>query len=305
MTLVIAEIGSNWLTKEDCYKSIEKAKECGAGAVKFQHYDDKDLYGFDADKDTHKNAIPVEWVADLSEYARGRGLKFGCTFFEPNKLAQNLEHLDFVKIASSDFKHNEMYEACEPNFVPVYVSVGGHTTEEIRKQKEAIEEILENEPTYLFCDSAYPAPTIPYAAIAQLVDIVGGKVGISDHTIGSVMITAAHQFWNFPVIEKHVNLIGCVSRPDSGSFAVDEADFRKICHMAKTRKDNSILDHTGERSMRELHNRRMVATKEIKKGDELDSSNTAFARALYPCKNYITALDHMYARKDYKPGESI
>ena len=302
MTLVIAEIGSNWLTKEDCYKSIEKAKECGAGAVKFQHYDDIDLYGFDADKDTHKNAIPVEWVPDLSEYARGRGLKFGCTFFEPNKLARNLEHLDFVKIASSDMQHYDMIEMAIASKKPVYISVGGHTTEEIR---QAIVNHDCNQVTWLFCDSAYPAPTIPYACIAQLVDIVGGKVGISDHTKGSVMITAAHQFWNFPVIEKHVNLIGCVSRPDSGSFAVEAQDFAKICHMAKTRKDNSILDHTGERSMRELHNRRMVATKAITKGDELDDSNTAFARALYPCKNYITALDHMSARKDYKPGESI
>ena len=302
MTMIIAEIGSNWLTKEDCYRSIEKAKECGVDAVKFQHYNDIDLYGFDADKDTYKNAIPVEWISDLSEYTRARGLKFGCTFFDANKLCRNLDHLDFVKIASSDCQHYDMIEMAIASKKPVYISIGGHTTEEIC---QIVRDHEAENVTYLFCDSAYPAPTIPYACIAQLQDIARGKVGISDHTKGHVSLVAAHQFWNFPVIEKHVNLIGCVSRPDSGSFAIEASELSKLCHSVKGRKHNSILDHTQERAMRELHNRRMVATKEITKGDELGASNTAFARALYPCKDYITALDHMYARKDYKPGESI
>ena len=303
MTKIIAEIGSNWLTKEDCYTSITKAKDCGVDAVKFQHYDDIDLYGFDADKDTHKNAIPEAWVADLSRFARELGVEFGCTFFSDKKLKNHIEALDFIKVASSDMQHDDIIQVAKESGKPVYISTGGHTNKEI---EQMVDQHDDKCITWLFCDSAYPSYSIPYASIAQLERLAGRAVGISDHTKGQVTLVAAHQFWDFPVIEKHVNLTGVMSRPDSGSFAINESDLRKLVKAAKNRRQNEILDSTFERSMRELHNRRIVATKEIAKGEELTEENTAFARAVYPNRNYMTMIDAgTMASKDYKPGESI
>ena len=77
---IIAEIGSNWLTIDDCFFSIKQAKYAGADAVKFQVFDHESLYG------SHKNmahVLPVMWLPALAARCNEIGIEFMCSAFSP------------------------------------------------------------------------------------------------------------------------------------------------------------------------------------------------------------------------------
>ena len=89
---IVAEVGSNFKTLDDCRRSIQLAKSCGADAVKFQAFDHKALYGFDGEI---SGSLPLEWLPGLADKANSLGIEFMCSAFSPEIL---LEVNRYVKI---------------------------------------------------------------------------------------------------------------------------------------------------------------------------------------------------------------
>ena len=303
MTYIIAEIGSCFKTKADCLESIYHAKASGADAVKFQCFDSWSLYGRHIP--TFKNhSISPFWIYDLSKRAKELEIDFGVTFFDHEQLLRHEKHLDFIKIASSDMEHKSLLKVASRIHAatekPLFISTGGHTLNEVRAVATWVRA------TFLYCDSEYPSTDIDLKAVRDLELLVKDRVGISDHTKGVGELTLAHDIFNFPVVEKHVNFLGIQGHPDS-PHSVGPAEFAFLCEDLKNRMPSNLLK-AGEHEMRLRHNRRVVAIKDIKAGEDFDLQNIGFFRGTSDCENYMNAIEQVYgktAQREYVRGETI
>jgi len=320
MTYIIAEVGSNFRTFENCVECIELAAECGADAVKFQKYDDVSLYGFDAGKDMAQYSIDGDWIPELSAHAKDLQIDFGVTFFNCEDVDKYGEYVDFFKIASSDMNDHELFMAIKKkrtSLKKVYISTGGHTLLEIGNRYHIIKSHLsDNEFDFMYCDSSYPAESIDSKKVFDLFRMISQEPCISDHTVGIAKICLSNEMFKYNVVEKHVNLLDIRRRPDSGEFAISYnifADMVKKIKMTTAKPlektEDSVLK--SEESMRLLHNRRLVAIKKIAKDDILKiGDNFGYFRGLAPEKDYlefhhIDVINGTEATRDYGPGNSI
>lgn len=154
---VIAEVGSNWSSLEDCLTSITQAKMCGADAVKFQAYTSESLYGFKQKKalldldqkskelgfgsnvflkmlpeDTDmETALKLEWLPKLKEKADAVGIEFMCSAFSPELLRIVNAYVRIHKVASSEMCHVQMLEKLRGYGKPVFMSMAGQHPSDI------------------------------------------------------------------------------------------------------------------------------------------------------------------------------
>lgn len=125
---VIAEIGSNFKSLEDCFFSIEQAKAAGADAVKFQCFTSEEMYGLPGKIDPLLN---LDRIPLLKNAADKNGIEFMCTMFSPEFLRFSLPYLETIKIASSDMEYLELIDVAMASGKDIYLSTGGHTKAEI------------------------------------------------------------------------------------------------------------------------------------------------------------------------------
>lgn len=256
---VISEVGSNFYDVDDCHEAIRLSAKAGADAVKFQMFSYRDLYGHGSDKPL---GIELRWLDQLSEEAEKWDLDFMVTGFVPESVKLLTYYVDKHKIASSCAADPFMMRAALESNLPLICSLGGKT------YKQCVD-IISGVPdgynaTFLYCVSDYPACNIDWRkmeAIAELCEAKGFATGFSDHTLSTTPI--------YPVntIEKHTNLLGVTGKPDCGhSLNYDEfSRFVKNCKHYYPQWDTSDL----EPGMIEQHNKRLVLTEDVKKGDQL------------------------------------
>src|SRR4051812_44777097 len=103
--MIIAEVGSNWLTIQDCYHSIRMAKWAGADAVKFQLFDQYALYGPLITTGHLRGSMAPGWIPLLKKEAEAQKISFMCSAFSP-ELAELVDpHVNMHKIASAELYH--------------------------------------------------------------------------------------------------------------------------------------------------------------------------------------------------------
>jgi sialic acid synthase SpsE len=132
--------------------------------------------------------------------------------------------------------------------------------------------------TLLYCVAAYPANYINFAKMTVLREYFQVPVGFSDHSLDVIELARLARDHGASVIEKHVNLVDAKDTPDAThSLSLDHFKF-----MCKAVRGESVpLEDDSERDMFTTHNRRLIATQDIKAGELfVENENFGIFRSL-------------------------
>lgn len=299
---IIAEVGSNFHTLQDCVTSIRLAKECGADAVKFQLYTHKALYGFDGPP--MKGELPPEWLPRMSEVCAQESIDFIVTAFSPELIDVIDPYVKYHKVASAEMLHVRMLEKLNKIGKPVFLSTGAHT---IGEAKHALSFLQDVPVTAFYCTASYPAKYTNTAEIGYMMDELKVPVGFSDHTTDIYEAPHNAMMCGASVLEKHVNFVNAVS-PDS-KHSLNTEEFRDMVEYLRTRTMYEAPT-PDEDEMVSTHNRRLIAIKDIKKGDKfIEGVNFGIFRAKKPTESFspslIDSIVGLTSGEDVKAGEGI
>ena len=234
---VIAEAGANHNRDLDtAYRLIDVAAAAGADAVKFQTYSGSNLYSRFTPKFEYLGvlgahsaaellddiALPREWQALLSAHAREQGIQFFSSPFD-RQAVDELAALDVpvFKVASFEIVDLAFIEYIGTKGRPMIVSTGMATLDEVADAVAAARRGGTTEIALLQCASVYPAPpkTINLDAMATMRDEFGVPVGLSDHSTGIHLASAAVAA-GAELVEKHFTLDRTATGPDH-AFAIE------------------------------------------------------------------------------------
>ena len=231
-SFIVAEIASNWegsLSKAT--KLIQKSKNAGANAVKFQMWRADDLYNKKHPnwKFIKKSEITFEKAKKLKKIADKVGIEFFCSAFYPEAIGL-LEKLKVkrYKIASRTCLLKDSYslETLQEKSItkkPVIISMG------MGGNKIKIKKIFsKNKITFCYCISEYPT------AFKKIKWNEAKKYdGFSDHTLGIIapiifaMLKKRDNAKNI-IIEKHVKLKN--SKGPDASSSIDTYELKQLVH---------------------------------------------------------------------------
>lgn len=221
-TFLIAEAGVNHDgSLEKALQLVDIAAAAGADAVKFQVFRAADLVSVSTptaayqqsatgEQDQRTLLTRLELNDDafraIARHCQTRGILFLATAFGVPEVARvTALGAPAIKIASTDLTNVPLLTAAAATGLPLLLSTGAATREEIAgtvsflRENAAAERLI-----LLHCVSAYPAPlpALNLAAIRELATSFGVPVGFSDHSTSThtgawaVMAGAC-------VIEKH------------------------------------------------------------------------------------------------------
>jgi N,N'-diacetyllegionaminate synthase len=208
-----------------CRKMIDKAKECGADAVKFQSWSKDSLISKQeyarnteyADKHRHFGSLedmvnkyqftPVQHH-EIAAYCDTIDIHFVSSAFSTEEI-DLLESLDipYFKVASMDINNIKLLEYIGSKMKPVMLSTGMATLGEIERAINVLRHSGSGHILLLHCISIYPPEyeDIHLRNILTLQQTFDCAVGFSDHSIGTSIPLAAIAL-GACVIEKHFTL---------------------------------------------------------------------------------------------------
>lgn len=245
-TFIIAEMSANHNQHLDiALETIRAAKKAGADAVKIQTYT-ADTLTLDCRKPDfvlgkglwegetfyslyQKAYTPWEWHEEIFRVAREEGITCFSTPFDKTAvdLLESLKN-PIYKIASFEITDIPLIKYIASKQKPIILSTGIAMEEDIRLALDTIYAEGNHDVTLLKCTSAYPAP-IEDANLLTIPDMkqrFGVKVGLSDHTEGSVVPMAAVAL-GAEVVEKHFIIDRSIGGPDA-AFSMDEKEFAQM-----------------------------------------------------------------------------
>lgn len=298
-TFIIAELSANHNHNlQTAIDSVHAAAEIGVDAVKIQTYtadtitlncrrDDFMLHGGLWDGynyyDLYKEAYtPWEWHEELFRVARDAGIMMFSTPFDRTAV-DLLESLGnpIYKIASFEIMDTELIRYAASKGKPVIMSTGIATEREIEEAINACHEVGNNDITLLKCTSEYPAriEDADLRMIPALRDRFGVKVGLSDHSMGSLVPTVAVAL-GAVAVEKHFILDRSIGGPDS-AFSMNKEEFARMVRdirMAEASLGNISFDVTDKiRESRKI-GRSLYVAKDIKAGEAITAENVRCVR---------------------------
>lgn len=112
---------------------------------------------------------------------------------------------------------------------PLILSTGMASLGEVEEALEVIRSEGNRQLVLLHCNSLYPTPAkaVNLRTMHTLQNAFFCPVGFSDHTVGSVIATAAAAL-GAAVIEKHFTLSRKLPGPDHGAFALEPEELRQM-----------------------------------------------------------------------------
>ena len=195
---------------------VDAAADAGCDAVKFQLFKIDRMFAPEILHQSPKHRaraaweLPLEHLAPLAEHCSARKIRFSCTPFYLEAVAELAPFVDFYKVASYELLVTDLLKACAATGKPIVLSTGMSTMEEIAAAAATLSQAGARDVTLLHCVSAYPTPAAEanLAAIAAIRAATGLAVGWSDHTRRPAVIERAVHHWGATVVEFHLDLDG-------------------------------------------------------------------------------------------------
>lgn len=299
-TFIIAELSANHNNDFDlAVKTIEAMAKTGADAVKVQTYKPESLTlnldtGYFAPRteglwkgytswDLYSEAaMPYEWQPKLKKIAEDLGLVFFSSPFDKEGV-NFLESLDvpMYKIASLEITDTPLIAYAASKGKPMIISTGVAETKDIQRAIDACYEAGNKQVTLLKCTAQYPA-TIEDANLLTMPDMkerFGVEIGVSDHTMGSMVPTVAVSL-GARVVEKHFILDRSLGGPDS-AFSMEPGEFQEMVQAVR-QVEAALGKVTYEVSEKDkLRRRSLYVTEDVKEGDIITEENVRSVRPGY------------------------
>ena len=303
-TYIIAEMSANHAGSIDRAKEImHAAKESGADCIKIQTYtadtmtidchnqyfnitdgtwEGENLYSLYC-----KAYTPWEWQAELLAEAKKIGIDFFSTPFDKTSV-DFLESIgmDFYKIASFELVDLPLIDYVAAKGKPIIMSTGMANIGEIQEAVATIQK-HHNQLALLKCSSAYPALSsqMNLKTIANMKEVFGVPVGLSDHSMGSVGAVTAVAL-GASIIEKHFCISRTIKNPDS-TFSMEPAEFQAM--VQDIRQAEKAIGHvnyavTEDEQENIIFRRSIFVVEDIRKGEKLTEKNTRIIRPGYGLK---------------------
>lgn len=291
-TFIIAEISANHGgSLEIAEKTIHAIAATGADAVKVQTYRpeslslnvDNEYFGpkkegawkgirpWDLYRDA---AMPYEWQPRLKVLAEDLGLVFFSSPFD-------LEGVDFLeslqvpcyKIASFEITDIPLIKKAASTGKPIIISTGVADLEDIRLAIDSCYAVGNRDITLLKCTSEYPA-SIEAANLTMMQDMAsrfGVKVGVSDHTMGSLIPVMATAMGGC-MVEKHFILDRALGGADA-AFSMEPDEFAEMVSIVRAAESAlGKLDYSvSERDA--LRRRSLFWVKDVRRGEVVTESH--------------------------------
>lgn len=291
-TFIIAELSANHNNDFNlAVKTIEAMANAGADAVKLQTYKPESLTidsdigyfaprteglwkGYTPWKLYSEAAMPYEWQSKLKKIAEDLGLIFFSSPFDKEGV-DFLESINvsLYKIASFEITDIPLIEYSASKGKPLIISTGVAEIEDINLVLETCRGVGNNQITLLKCTSQYPA-TIEDANLLTIPDMkerFGVRIGVSDHTMGSLVPTVAVSL-GATVVEKHFILDRKLGGPDS-VFSMEPNEFKEM--VQSVRQAEAALGQVSYEVSDNDKNRRrsLFVTEDIKAGEAIAEKN--------------------------------
>lgn len=295
MALIIAEAGINHNANMDIAKEMVRvAKDCGADIVKFQTGKTNYVMSKFAQKAEYQKAntteegsqldmcleltFPYEAFAELNEYCKEVGITFLSTPFTVDSVEYLTPfNMPFWKIPSGEITHLPYLIAIAKTGVPVVMSTGMCTMEEIETAMKVLYDNGTKDIKLLHCNTEYPTPfcDVNLKAMETMRNKFNVEVGYSDHTPG-IEVPIAAVAMGATIIEKHFTLDRNMPGPDQkASLEPDEFKVMvdAIRNIEKAMGDGVKKPSPSEEPNIVIARKSIVALRDIKKGEILTEDN--------------------------------
>lgn len=322
---IIAELSANHNNDLDlALKTVDAISKTGADAVKVQTYTanslvlDVDNEYFSARKDGlwkgrklyelfQEGSLPYEWHIPLKEATE----KLGMIFFSSPFAVKDVDFLESInctiyKIASFEINHIPLIEKVAATGKPIIISTGVATLEDIELAIKTCKSQGNQDITLLKCTSEYPAK-IEEANLSNIPDLAkrfGTKVGVSDHTMGSIVPMTAVAL-GATVIEKHIILDRKLGGVDA-AFSMEPSEFKEMVDCVK-QVYASLGEVTYDQPEKNCFRKRSLFVSEnIKKGELITKDNIRIVRpgnGLHP--QYYNEVLGKIVNRDLEKGKPL
>jgi len=300
---------------------IDVAKESGADAIKFQHYNTETLLGPSyppeiVDSFKRRQFHPYQ-ILNLSRYAKQKGITLLCTAHDEIALTEIEDLVPAFKIGSGEAGNYPFLRQMARIGKPIIISLGLST----HNEKVSTIGMLENSPcdgfVVLDCVSLYPALATQYD-IKEMFSIERDNLwGLSDHTTTNILSTIA-TIAGACVIESHFDLDdeGPPIKTNDSLVARKGNDFilyiKNIRDTYKARYGQyGVREPSDEKSrirdMRKASRKSIHAVKDIGKGFFIREKDIVLKRpgTGHTYSEFKQDIEGRITRVDIKEGEII
>ncbi|MBZ0156312.1 MAG: N-acetylneuraminate synthase family protein [Alphaproteobacteria bacterium] len=272
---------------EKALQLVHAAADAGADAVKFQRFRAERLVTKGDPKLAHFKALEFDdtrWKG-LITAARDRGLLFLADLFYEEAVEEMLSlGIDAVKIHSTDIANPRMLQALKGKGLPVLLSTGGSTPEEIGR---ALALLSPAEAVLMHGFQGFPTgiDDLHLRRMTTLKERYRLPVGLQDHVAGDSPLCPLIPFiamgMGAAVVEKHITLDRSKKGIDYYS-SLNPGEFRdmvsRIREAERAMGSNSMSMGENERTYRKRMKKFIVASKDLEKGKPVPPAALDFKR---------------------------